>query len=232
MTRAITLYQPYAEAVACGRKTIETRSWAPPASAIGERLLVQAAARKPQLGPVGGFQGAHLASDGGWMTWDDNRMRCHPPGECAWAGREDPRIHRLPLGVIVASCTLAAAVPMVGQDHIQPRDAGPFLRVYEPESFAQGALWLTEPLNEGHDRVIAGVHDQRPYGDFAPGRWAWLLEDVRPTSDRCPACWGYGQIGGDPTDEYHPACPTCDGEGACPPVPARGRQRIWNWEPS
>ncbi len=24
------------------------------------------------------------------------------------------------------------------------------------------------------------IEDQRPYGDFTPGRYAWLLEDVRP----------------------------------------------------
>ena len=28
---------------------------------------------------------------------------------------------------------------------------------------------------------LTDVTDQLPYGDFAPGRWAWLLTNVQPT---------------------------------------------------
>jgi len=44
--KAITLWQPWASLIAVGAKTIETRSWAPPASLIGHRIAIHAA-RKP-----------------------------------------------------------------------------------------------------------------------------------------------------------------------------------------
>lgn len=73
------------------------------------------------------------------------------------------------------------------------------------------------------------VSDQLPYGDFAPGRYAWLLDDVKPTTERCPACWGEGAhpIG----EERGCWCSVCDGDAACDPIPAKGRQRLWEWMP-
>jgi len=66
-------------------------------------------------------------------------------------------------------------------------------------------------------------HSQRPYGDFTPGRWAWLLDDIAPTTERCPWCvdWGYERVG----------CPVCEDDGQCEPVPAKGRQGFWRWTP-
>ena len=46
--RAITLWQPFASLVACGHKTVETRSWSPPRSLIGERIAIHAAGRPTQ----------------------------------------------------------------------------------------------------------------------------------------------------------------------------------------
>ena len=40
--RAITLYQPYAQLIADGRKRFETRSWAPPRKLIGQRIAIHA----------------------------------------------------------------------------------------------------------------------------------------------------------------------------------------------
>ena len=40
--RALTFYQPYASAVAAGVKTIETRSWAPPAAMRNQRIAIHA----------------------------------------------------------------------------------------------------------------------------------------------------------------------------------------------
>lgn len=37
---AISLWQPWASAIAVGLKTIETRSWAPPTAAIGQPLAI------------------------------------------------------------------------------------------------------------------------------------------------------------------------------------------------
>lgn len=44
--KAISLWQPWASLIAAGVKTIETRSWAPPASLIGQRIAIHAAKRR------------------------------------------------------------------------------------------------------------------------------------------------------------------------------------------
>jgi hypothetical protein len=41
--KAITVWQPWASLIACGAKTFETRSWAPPLSVIGRRIAIHAA---------------------------------------------------------------------------------------------------------------------------------------------------------------------------------------------
>ena len=40
--KALTIQEPYATLIAAGRKTIETRSWPPPASLIGQRIAIHA----------------------------------------------------------------------------------------------------------------------------------------------------------------------------------------------
>lgn len=49
MTKAITLWQPYASFIAWGVKEYETRSWHPPSTLRpGQTLLIHAAKRKPK----------------------------------------------------------------------------------------------------------------------------------------------------------------------------------------
>ena len=43
---ALTLHQPWAGLLAAGVKTIETRSWAAPQSAIGQQMAIHASKRK------------------------------------------------------------------------------------------------------------------------------------------------------------------------------------------
>lgn len=61
---------------------------------------------------------------------------------------------------------------------------------------APAALVVWAPCEHGGIEPI-DVSDQQPYGDFAPGRWAWLLDHV----EQLPQ-----------------------------PVPAKGRQGVWNWD--
>lgn len=46
---ALTLYQPWASAIAEGDKANETRSWRPPRQVIGRRLAIHAARRMPRI---------------------------------------------------------------------------------------------------------------------------------------------------------------------------------------
>ena len=56
--QAITIHQPFASAIAAGAKTIENRSWAPPARMVGEWVAIHASAQRhdhplwPQFAPL------------------------------------------------------------------------------------------------------------------------------------------------------------------------------------
>ena len=78
----------------------------------------------------------------------------------------------VPFGSVVATCELVDVVPVTVEE--------------QWSSFigAHGRTWK--------------LFEQRPYGDFTPGRYAWLLADVKPLDD---------------------------------PVPAKGKQGLWSWEP-
>lgn len=67
--KALSLHQPWASLIAAGAKTIETRSWPPPKSIVGQPLAIHAAKRVVQLPdqpPYDLFNAAvrrHLGSD-------------------------------------------------------------------------------------------------------------------------------------------------------------------------
>lgn len=137
-------------------------------------------------------------------------------------------------GAVVASCVLTDCVPMV--------DSGEEGAIRTLNVDANGSLWIVEPQTD--EEADDGppewrdVSDQLPFGDFTPGRYAWLLGDVQPTTSRCPRCWGSGY-------EVEPfvtagggwawrACSYCiDGDhlvrgvGHCEPVSMRGKQGLW-----
>lgn len=116
-----------------------------------------------------------------------------------------------PRGAVVASAVLADCVPIVDRWG-SGNDDGGFVLVVE---------------DDGRLRLVGNgdVTDQLPYGDFSPGRWALLLDDIKPTTERCPWCWG----GSVDTDGW---CRVCDDELSCDPVPVRGQQAVpWEWTP-
>lgn len=129
----------------------------------------------------------------------------------------------LPAAKILGSCRVMDAVPVEE------------VRFVLAEAMPRGRRWIRTPTG-------VAVHDgEHTFGDYRPGRWVWLLDDIAPTLERCPACWGTGQfcrcaltlgVGGMhlPGCEI-PACLTCEGNGRCPPIPATGRQGVWTWEP-
>lgn len=56
---------------------------------------------------------------------------------------------------------------------------------------------LVGALLDGKDGFEKVVGNEYAFGDYTPGRYAWILEDVHQLAE---------------------------------PIPARGRQRIWNWD--
>lgn len=110
--RALSLWQPWASAIALGIKTVETRAWS---TKYRGPLLIHATQRFPR------------------------EAREFAATERA-LGRLPPR---LPLGAVVAVATLVDVRPT------------------EEVALEVSAL-------------------ERLYGDYTPGRWAWMLSDVRP----------------------------------------------------
>jgi hypothetical protein len=190
--KALTLWQPWASLVALGVKSIETRSWS---TSYRGPLAVHAAKRKPE-------QDLRL-----WMPLHSAMKRQLPCGKCGDAdffhvchftytrclvcGRCDGWTEPpLPLGAVVATCTLVDVVKMVGRFGETPISTKRRVLTIDGQH-----LILVTP---GATPVWKTFDDQRPYGDFTPGRFAWLLADIEPLAE---------------------------------PVPAKGRQGLWEWTP-
>ena len=230
--KALTLHQPWATLIALGVKTIETRSW-----------------RTNYRGPIAIHAGLHapgVSNIGGEFGWDTMQHRSRPDhiyeglgvtlcnGD--WYGyfRPNPpgkvdRFYALPLGAIVATATLTDCVQMYDSRECS-RDASPHICITD------GLRLLRYPGSIESDWGD-DIADQLPYGEFTPGRWAWMLDDIKPTTERCPACGGSCREP-DPTTasmfgylQGWRACSTCHGKGDCPPIPAKGKQGVWKWTP-
>lgn len=167
--RAVTLDQPYASLIAELVKWIETRGrHFPWSSAIGETIAVHAGVRplreKVVFGPPDGSA---------WESWPaDHPNRPHPNHP----GGRPPRLYNpkfaaswtpLPLGAVVATARVADVIPMIdGWD--PPPITGRYIEIGTPP-----AVRLM-----GGTPACVEIQQQVPFGTFAPGRWAVLLDGV------------------------------------------------------
>lgn len=159
--RAISLWQPWASLLARGPKWIETRPNPYPwRAAIGTRLAIHATLKAPFL--IEGMALADLAIEAGWPD--------------------------LPLGAVLATADLVDVVPMVKFHSRGPGDEPTF-----PWTPYDGSGIPPFPmLALNHDASTLTLHrgqlhggprdvtDQKPYGDFAPGRSALIFDDITP----------------------------------------------------
>lgn len=173
--KVLSLHQPWATLVALGVKTIETRSWPAPDSVIGQRIAIHAAKRFDRDG------------------WEAQLPGLSLPGLAAaeWLLLASPKIAQR--GVVVATAVVTDCIPILVDN-----DARLVSGATGTDNFGvfqrYDVLWLDRAGPDGN----LDITHQLTFGDFTPGRWAWLLDDVQPLD---------------------------------PPQPARGRQRLWNWEP-
>lgn len=196
--KALTLHQPWASLIALGVKTIETRSWRAPQALIGQRIAIHAGKTAKSLlelsedyeagdafGYLGDFQfGIGIVNSdestkgAAWIHY----LGVGLDGPDGWVNPVD-----LPFGAVVAIATLADCVPMV------ERDTGINIARY---------VYLLDDevlhVNQTRSPRVTEMSDQLPYGDFRPGRWAWMLSDIDQLAE---------------------------------PIPATGKQGVWEWTP-
>ena len=168
--KAITLYEPYAWLVRMLLKRIETRSW--PTSYRGP-LAIHAAKNIP-----------HWLWNG-WMYEPDFQ----DARQAAEAAGLDKDIRSLPRGVIVATCELVDCIrispdgALFQQCPICGNIAGFCCHVCD-------WTWIQAPPARSTSEYL--------FGDYIPGRYAWILADIKPLPE---------------------------------PIPAKGRQGLWEWTP-
>lgn len=215
--KALTVRQPHAQLISLGVKTIETRS--KPTKYRGELLI--------HAGKAEAFQ--HGVDIGEWRAYRGDRADRPGAQPARMYGHRSSNEERfvLPLGVIVASCKLVDCVPIVGAGRRTVAEVSA-LRI-SGAVVVQGDLAAYYHSDTQPDEMSVSVTDQVPYGDFTPGRFAWLLEDIKPVEQRCPACWDRA-IKSPNGKSYYADCLTCE-NGVCQPIPAKGNQGLWEWTP-
>jgi|ERR1035437_3790402 hypothetical protein len=155
--KALTLYEPWASLISIGAKTIETRSWS---TSYRGPLAIHAAKRKPAPWWVHEAierDPAQLRNSEPWF--DELERFCHfDEMSDGWSAYTWAR----PLGAVVATCELVDVVPV---EHLcLCADVG-------ERGWAHQSVLPTFPLIDP---------DQLPYGDYTPGRFAWLLAEIHP----------------------------------------------------
>jgi activating signal cointegrator 1 len=146
--KVLTLTQPMATLIAIGAKRIETRSWA---TKYRGPLLIHAA---QGLGPVGGVRGLRDLAYGRAIFRQVLCAGLKPMNENPTA-RE--LLSMLPFGAIVAVVELDACWPIVDDEEYETTVS---------DGVFEFSNWHKVPKYE------------LPFGNYTPGRYAWLLANV------------------------------------------------------
>jgi hypothetical protein len=160
--RALTLHEPWSSLIAGGLKTIETRSWQ---TGHRGRLAIHSAKRRSGFNR-GGLDVVRGLSLDQWQRLADH-LAYYPPERHERLALVDPeKADSYPLGCVVATCVLDRCLPILDMTPRVPR---------------RHVRWHGTKLGvwDG-DRLVRDLTAQAPFGDFTPGRYAWMLSDVRP----------------------------------------------------
>lgn len=156
--KAISLWQPWASLIACGAKPFETRHWAPPRDLIGHRIAIHAARhvdKETRAFAEELMYGQHAA--GGFDLADklSASMEGIPDQLLGSFG-----MAIMPVGCIVCTVLLDAAF------HLGEAAEGTAV----PAASVVRRL-ISRPMPEC---FTVRIDD---FGDYAAGRWAWLLRE-------------------------------------------------------
>lgn len=214
--KALTICQPHASLVGIGVKPVETRSWS---TKYRGPLAIHAGTKRPEMMHLPPLVRGRRPEDEehNWQTWlvidtitDPAYQGPQPQGRRIpkrattptlfyphagpyariKPGTEHSATLYLPLGAVVATCTLVDVVPTSELRWTELIDGWGW-------AFQGGLGQLTR---DDRLRILPTVVNvgQQAYGDFASGRFAWLLDNIKPLPE---------------------------------PVPAKGRQGLWEWRP-
>jgi hypothetical protein len=169
--KAISLWQPWASLIACGAKPYETRHWAPPRELIGQTIAIHAAKNVDKHAK----QMAEELMYGQWRDYGGFELADRL--EASWGG--DAAADKLmgkfgqaimPVGCVVCTARLDAAFQL---GELAEGTAVPAAKVVRSLTSRQMPECFTVRYDD--------------FGDYAPGRWAWLLRDVKPLIPPPPA---------------------------------------------
>lgn len=166
--KAISLWQPWASLIAAGVKPFETRHWAPPRELIGTTIAIHAT-KKIDKDAIGLAEAAAYGQcqPGGFELADklDELIEGVPDKMFGIFG------HAIyPIGCIVCTARLDAAFQL---GEVATDTAFPAARVVRRLVSRQMPDCFTVRYDD--------------FGDYSPGRWAWLLRDVKPLVPPPPA---------------------------------------------
>jgi len=166
--KALTLWQPWASLIALGIKFIETRSWS---TKYRGPLAIHAGMKLPPTS---------LLDVGDWrICYDraDRGARIPFMVDATHYGYQLPKW--LQFGAVVATCELVDVVPI--ETTLTSLSALVII--------SDGSLIYAKRTKEQYFLLPGSrdVTDQLPYGDFSPGRFAWILSDINPLSVPIPA---------------------------------------------
>ena len=167
--KAISLWQPWASLIACGAKPYETRHWAPPRDLIGQTIAIHAAKKIDK-------DAASMATDLMYGQMDDHGGLAERL-EASWGGDEtsgDLMVKFgdtiMPVGCVVCTARLDAAFQLGERAEGTAVPAASVVRRFTSRQ-------MPECFTVRYDE----------WGDYSPGRWAWLLKDVKPLIPPPPA---------------------------------------------
>ncbi len=171
--KALTLTQPWATLIAIGAKRIETRSWW---TSYRGPLAIHAG---KNLAPVGGRIG--LTDLCGREPFKGALDLLWQPSGTFWAPES------LPLGYIVAIADLVDCV-RIGADWARNVAPPPLART------------IGRHLDDGTPVLWELTDQEIAFGDYTPGRFAWLLDNVRALPVPVPArgaqgLWDWNETG-------------------------------------
>lgn len=164
--KAISLWQPWASLIACGAKPFETRHWAPPRELIGQTIAIHAA-KKIDRDAVALAQEIYMDRRYEGVVDRDKlfaMLKATPPAQAALFGKVF-----MPVGCVVCTVRLDAAF-MLGE---------PAAGTAVPAASVMRRL-ISRPMPD----CFTVRYDD--FGDYAPGRWAWLLRDPHPLNPPAP----------------------------------------------